>query len=213
MKVSRAPTSLRFPRLGLAASTLARVNTPGEIDKAARRAGEAGYECATLHVAWGFEDDETVDELVGAVIEASTAHTIPLYVEIHRATITQDPWRTLRLVERNPGIRFNGDFSHWYTGLELVYGDLDRKMELMAPVFERVRFMHGRVGNGGHIQVPLADPSMERAMVHYRELWTRSMQGFLRSAGAGDYMIFAPELLESAHQLRAVVSRRGRPVA
>lgn len=192
----QASDAARFRQYGLAASTLARVNSPEEIDPLARQWAATGYDCGTLHLAWGFEDDNEIDSLVRAVVEASGQHEIPLYIETHRATITQDPWRTLQLVERNPEVRFNGDFSHWYTGLEMVYGDIERKFDLLQPVFDRVRYMHARVGNGGHIQVPLADPSMERAMEHYREMWTRSMVGFLQTARPGDYLIFAPELLE-----------------
>jgi hypothetical protein len=192
----QAADAARFRRYGLAAATLARANAPREIEPLARRWAREGYDCGTLHLAWGFEEDDEVDALVRAVITASEEHGIPLYIETHRATITQDPWRTLRMVERNPGVRFNGDFSHWYTGLEMVYGDIERKFDLLQPVFDRVRFIHARAGNGGHIQVPLADPSMAAALEHFREMWTRSMVGFLREARPGDYLIFAPELLE-----------------
>jgi hypothetical protein len=192
----QAVDAARYRQHGLAATTLARANVAEEIEPLARRWAADGYDCGTLHMAWGFEEDDEADALVRAVIAASAEHGIPLFIETHRATITQDPWRTLKLVERNPEVRFNGDFSHWYTGLEMVYGDIERKFDLLQPVFDRVRYMHARVGNGGHIQVPLADPSMERAIEHFREMWTRSMVGFLREARPGDYLVFAPELLE-----------------
>jgi hypothetical protein len=184
-----------YREVGLSMTTAGRANTPEEINAMAAAAADAGYDCVTTHIAWGYEEDAEVDQLVGAVIEASGRHSIPIYIETHRATITQDPWRTIQMVARNPGVRFNGDFSHWYTGTEMIYGDVEAKLDLMAPVFDRVRFMHARVGNTGHVQVPLADPSMETAMGHFREIWTRSFQGFLRSAAPGDYLVFAPELL------------------
>mgnify|MGYP006276712703 CR=1 FL=1 len=186
-----------YAALGLKVTTLGRANTPEEIDAVAKRAVDGGYECATLHVAWGMEDDNEVDRLVGAVLDSSARHGVPLYVETHRATITQDLYRTVKLAERNPDIRFNADFSHWYTGQEMIYGDIDAKFDFIEPVFARVAYMHARVGNSGHIQVPLHDPSMEKAMEHYRELWTRAMAGFLRGAGPGDFLVFAPELLPS----------------
>ncbi len=80
----------------------------------------------------------------------------------------------------------------------MVYGDWAGKLAFLEPVFERVRFFHGRIGNSGCIQMPLSHPSMPRAIGHFRELWTRSCAGFLRSAKPGDWIAFAPELLHPA---------------
>src|SRR6202021_447999 len=98
-----------------------------------------------LHVGNGFEDDAQMDGLVCAVLAASEKIGIPMYIETHRATITQDVWRTIQLPKRIPEIRFNGDFSHFYTGQELPYGNLAAKFNAMQPIFDRVRFMHVRM--------------------------------------------------------------------
>ncbi|MBA3686473.1 MAG: hypothetical protein H0W72_14725 [Planctomycetes bacterium] len=172
-----------------------RVNRPGEVAALAARWRADGYACAILHVGWGHEDDAAVDAIVRDILAVSAGEGFPLFIETHRATITQDTWRTVRLVERHPDVRFNADFSHWYTGLEMVYGDWQDKLAFLAPVFERVRFFHGRIGNSGCIQMPLSHPSMPKAIGHFRELWTRSCAGFLRSAQPGEWIGFAPELL------------------
>jgi hypothetical protein len=104
----------------------------------------------------------------------------------------------VRMIERHPDVRINADFSHWYTGLEMVYGDWAEKLAFLQPVFERVRFFHGRIGNSGCIQMPLSHPSMPRAIGHFRDLWTRSCAGFVRTAQPGDWIAFAPELLHPA---------------
>lgn len=192
----QGPAVAHYATVGLGVATLGRANTPEEIDAFATAAAEDKYECGTLHIGWGFENDAEIDELARAVVQASRDHTIPLFVETHRATIIQDPYRTLRLVERVPEIRFNGDFSHWYTGCEFVYGDIEKKFDLLTPVFERIGFIHARVGNSSNMQVTVHDPSMKVALDHYREMWTRSFAGFKKAAGKGDYIIFAPELLE-----------------
>jgi hypothetical protein len=144
-----------------------------------------------------------MDRLVSAVLEASQRVGLPLYIETHRATITQDAWRTIQLTKRFPEIRFNGDFSHFYTGQELPYGDLQAKWKAMQPIFDRVRFLHGRIGNTCCMQVDIGDGvspvpqafGMHDFLSHYRQMWTRSMRGFLISAAPGDYLIFAPEIL------------------
>ena len=91
---------------------LDRVNTPAEADVIAARHAERGDRCLTLHVGWGVEDDAEVDSLVRAVLDAAQRHRLPTFVETHRATITQDMWRTVQLTKRFPDLRLNGDFSH-----------------------------------------------------------------------------------------------------
>ncbi len=180
---------------GLKVSGGGRVNAPAEAEEQARHGREQGWDCLTLHVGWGHESDLEMDQLVGAILEASAKHDLPLYIETHRATITQDTWRTVQMVGRHPEVRFNGDFSHWYTGLEMRYGDINAKFDFLSPVFERTRFMHGRIGNPGCIQVGIGAGHGLPYVDHFREMWTRSFAGFLRSARPGDYFCFAPELL------------------
>jgi hypothetical protein len=68
-----------------------------------------------------------------------------IVVETHRATITQDSWRTVQITKGFPEVRFNRNFSHYYCGQELAYGDWSSKLAFMEPIFERVGFIHGRI--------------------------------------------------------------------
>ena len=165
--------------------------------KLAAEARNAGLECLTLHIGWGLEDDEEGGRLIRAVLDASQKYAIPLYPETHRATLFQDMWRTVRFANRFPALRFNGDFSHWYTGLEMVYGGFETKFKFIRPVLERVRFLHGRIGNPGCMQVDVGDgdrPYVE----HFRRLWTACFSGFLKTASEGASICFAAELLAPA---------------
>lgn len=184
-------------RLGLKYTAHARINKVGELDALLPKWRSEGFDCATLHVGWGMESDAEIDDLVRYVLDSSAAGDFPLYIETHRATITQDMQRTVKMIERFPEIRFNGDFSHWYTGQEMVYGGIENKWEFIAPVFERVRFIHARIGNPGSIQVDIADGNNQSYVDHFREMWTRAFRGFLRSAGPGDFLCFTVELLWS----------------
>jgi hypothetical protein len=194
---------------GFAHCGLGRVNTPAEALPLARRHTDIGDICLTLHVGWGIEDDDEVSRLVASIIEASDKTGLPIFIETHRATITQDMWRTVQLVKRFPEIRFNGDFSHYYCGQEMVYGGADMisgvpiKMEFMAPIFDRIGFMHGRIASPGAMQMPIDDSSSRPAAANgvadyfadFRSMWSRAIQGFVSNAGAGDVLIFAPEIL------------------
>jgi hypothetical protein len=193
----RAETPLSFCGLN-------RVNTPQEADAIVRRHVDRGDLCLTLHAGWGIEDDAEVFRLVEAILEASGKHQLPVFLETHRATITQDLWRTIQIAKRFPDLRFNGDFSHYYCGQELVYGDWNAKLHFMQPIFDRIGFLHGRIASPGCMQVPIdtdlsARPSQAHGetnyLAHFRQLWTLAMKGFLASAVAGDVLIFAPELL------------------
>jgi hypothetical protein len=180
----------RSRRMKTAAS--GRINFPKEAAPLAERIAGDGYECATLHVGWGMEDDSEVAALIESILEASHRWRAPLYIETHRATICQDMWRTVQLVKRFPEVRFNGDFSHWYAGQEMVYGGFEKKFNFIRPVLDRVRFLHGRIANPGCIQVPVEEPATY--VEHFKQLWTASFRGFLRS-GEGEHITFAPELL------------------
>jgi hypothetical protein len=184
-------------RLGLGRTGLGRINDArGAFELAARLSGE-GQECATVHVGWGTEEDDEAARLIESVLEASEKHRLPIYAETHRATIFQDNWRTVQFVRRFPELHFNGDFSHWYTGSEMVYGGFENKLRFIAPVLERIRFVHGRIGNPGSIQVNIDDGDEQRHpyVTHFRAMWTGAFTGFLKSAQPGDYICFVPELL------------------
>jgi hypothetical protein len=187
---------------------LDRINLATDADVVVSKHTDRGDICVTLHGGWGLEDDHEVFRLVEAILNASERHNLPIFIETHRATITQDIWRTVQITKRFPEIRFNGDFSHYYCGQELVYGDWDAKLAFMEPILERVGFMHGRIASPGCIQVPINDhltyrPTQAHGLVnyldHFKELWARAMAGFLKRAHPGDVLIFAPELLAGTH--------------
>ncbi len=183
--------------LGMGVCGSGRVNAPRDADAIAQAARDEGLECVTLHVGWGLEDDDEMDRLIGAVLNAASKYDLPLYPETHRATIFQDMWRTVRAVERFPELRFNCDFSHWYTGQEMVYGSFEHKLNFIRPVIERGRFVHGRIGNPGSIQVDVGDgDALGRPYVqHFRTLWTAVFASFLSAATGNQTICFATELL------------------
>jgi hypothetical protein len=187
---------------------VARINTPDDADAIAAKHSARGDECLTVHAGWGLEDEDEAFRLVEAILSASDKQCFPIFIETHRATITQDVWRTVRIARNFPEVRFNGDFSHYYCGQELVYGNWNTKLAFMQPIFERVGFLHGRIASPGCMQVPIGPSLSTRPLQaygvvdyleHFRELWTLAMAGFLHNARPGDVLIFAPELLPGTH--------------
>lgn len=182
---------------GLGICGSGRVNLPEDAERLAREASIGDLECLTLHVGWGYEDDDEAAALIEAVLAASSKHSIPLYVETHRATIFQDMWRTVRFLDRFSSLEFNGDFSHWYTGSEMVYGGFHKKVTFIQPVIDRVRFIHGRIGNPGCMQVDIGTISEARNLSfvqHFCTLWTKVFENYIRS-GIRKPFTFTTELL------------------
>ena len=197
------PASPVLPHCGLG-----RINHPTESDALFARHAERGDKCLTLHVGWGWEEDREVGQLVESVLTASERYALPAFIETHRATITQDVWRTVQITKWFPEVLFNGDFSHYYCGQEMVYGDWQTRLEFMAPLFSRIGFMHGRIASPGCMQASIGTDFRARPrlaygqadyLAHFRDLWTHAMRGFIASAGPGDVLVFAPELLSGEY--------------
>ncbi|PWF49044.1 hypothetical protein [Massilia glaciei] len=100
-------------RAGALMHASGRVVDPARVRDLVAEHKEHGFGLGTIHLGTGFESQAEGYALAEAVLEASAALRYPLYVETHRATITQDPRRTLDLIERYPALRLNADFSHW----------------------------------------------------------------------------------------------------
>jgi hypothetical protein len=182
---------------GLGVCGSGRANLPEDAERLAREAHLANLECLTLHVGWGYENDDQAVALIEAVLAASSRHSIPLYVEPHRATIFQDMWRTMHFLDRFGQLEFNGDFSHWYTGCEMVYGGFHQKVAFIQPIIDRVRFIHGRIGDPGCIQVNIGSISAARNLSyvqHFCTLWTKVFENHIRS-GIQKQFTFTTELL------------------
>lgn len=203
-------------RAGVTMHAAARIVDPAQALPTLERLRDLGFALTTLHLGTGFDTTDEGYALVEALLEAISRSGHPAYVETHRATLTQDPRRTLDLIARYPELRFNADFSHWYTGCEMRYGDWDAKLAMLEPVFARTRYIHGRIGDSGALQVAVEDRDAPHVR-DFRQLWTRAMQGFLANAAPSERLFFAPELLPYAVEVNGVMVypayARQRPLA
>lgn len=184
----------RIHNAGLQPLGMARATEPQQLAAIAERHSDQGLGFTNLHLGTGFDSDAQMDALADALLNAQARYNYPLLVETHRATVTQDIWRTLRWIERFPQLRFTADLSHWYTGHELIYGgEFTTRAAQLRPVLARVRAIHGRIGNSGCIQTPLDQAG--DYIRHFTWLWTEASRGFLQQAGDEDVLSFAAELL------------------
>lgn len=164
----------------------------------------------TLHLGTGFETPSEALALVEATLKSSATHGVPVLVETHRATLFQDPARALSLVETFPELRFTADLSHWYTGVELVYGDLEAKLVALQPVLERCRMIHGRISDPGCIQVAVEPSDTALHVEHFRRMWTSIIEACAASDEVSE-LPFVVELLPAGVHYARTVDRGDGP--
>ena len=178
---------------------VAQIADPKALYSLAREQRNAGFEATNVIAGTGFETDTELDSYCDAIINASAKEGHPLYLETHRGSITQDARRTLDAIKRFPELRFTADLSHWYVGNDLSNGNFDAKVEMLDPLFERVRFVQGRVSSPTRVQVALDGPEDNRYFVtQYRSLLKACFAGFLATSQKNARIPFAPELLPAS---------------
>lgn len=180
---------------GLSTVGIERCLDVAAVDVAAARARNAGHRALTLHLGHGFESEDEADRLLQAVAHAERRSALPLLIETHRATLTQDPWRTLGLLRRHPQLHLTGDFSHWVAGCELRYGPLADKLAYLAPVFERTAMLHGRVCTAGNFQVCSHEGLHADDQALFERLWRPCLKA---ATTRGQELLFCVELLPAA---------------
>jgi hypothetical protein len=204
----------RARELGLAASAISPARTPSEVEAIVGMWAGGQAESVTLHLGTGFETPAEASALVRCVLDAQERHGVAALVETHRATLFQDPARALALVAEFPALRFTADLSHWYTGVELVYGDFDAKVAALAPVFERCRMVHGRISDPGCIQVAVTDPAdgepEPEHVTHFRRLWAAVLDACSSAVDAPAELPFVVELLPARAHYARTIERGGR---
>lgn len=199
----------RAAALGLAVSAVSPARTVDDVEALTGMWAGGLAESLTLHLGTGFETPAEATALVEATLDMQDRHGVPVLIETHRATLFQDPARALALVAEYPELRFTADLSHWYTGVEMVYGDWQAKVDALAPVFERCRMIHGRVSDPGCIQVAVHDGDLgddgPDYVKHFIELWAAVI-----ASGHVDELPFVVELLPARAHYARTVERDGR---
>ena len=160
-----------------------------------RRHRDVGCDSTTIHLGTCFQSDSEMLALGETVLKIADTERYPVYIETHRATMTQDMWRTLMLVEHLPELRFAGDFGQWYLGHEIPYGGVEEAIARLEPIFARTRLLHLRLTSGAAGQIATDDTDAEGHLPAFLRAWRSACAGFLGSASPGDYLGAYVELL------------------
>lgn len=120
--------------------------------------------------------------LLAGIERLSAEAGIPVYVETHRGTITQDLIRTAEYVRSLPDLKLTIDYSHYVAAGELhtVSDEAEWWLQSLLP---NACSIHTRISNGEQIQID-PGPSGEHPMVaHFAHWWESAMRHFLSRSG------------------------------
>ncbi len=177
-------------RLGLIIQT--HPLTPDDINATLALAKQSRAVAINTHIRTPHIDHDDAVQLVKGLISRATDASIPLYCETHRGCLTQDLYRTAKLAEVIPEMRFTLDVSHYVLSEEQP-GPTEKLAALLDIILDRTEMIHGRISNGQQIQQHTVDPTSDLAQ-SYKAFWTEAMRRWRMRKPAGSTLIFTPEL-------------------
>ncbi|MDQ0112122.1 sugar phosphate isomerase/epimerase family protein [Paenibacillus harenae] len=124
--------------------------------------------------------DEPAVSLLGELKRLAEKHALPVHIETHRGTITQDLIRTVGYVRRLGGLPLTIDFSHYVVAGEL-HTISDEAEELLGELLVHTAGIHARVSNGEQVQVSIGDEGEHPMVPRYKRWWKDGMKHWLQT--------------------------------
>ncbi|MDR3515738.1 MAG: sugar phosphate isomerase/epimerase [Azospirillaceae bacterium] len=139
----------------------------------------------------------SIDGMVAVVREwlrIGREEGMPLQFETHRASITNDLFATLQLLDAVPEMRLAADLSHYVVDREMI-PPLSAEMSLMiSRILARSDSFQGRIATRNQIQVPLAFPQHAKWLQLFEGWWREGFTRWRAQADADDRLVFLSEL-------------------
>jgi hypothetical protein len=160
----------------------------------AQRAADFGVSFLNAQVHDAFVGDDDAVARLETLYAECDAMRMPLFIETHRGTITQDLRRTLEYGRRVPRMRYTLDASHYVVAGEITDPERATPFEgALAEIIRRSASVHARVSNGEQVQVDIGDG--RGALVGaYRRWWASAYRHWLGEAAPGEFFPFVCEL-------------------
>jgi sugar phosphate isomerase/epimerase len=164
------------------------------ISSIAERAQALGVSFLNAQVHDAFTSDAGAVARLEALYAECDAIGMPLFIETHRGTVTQDLRRTIEYGRRVPRIRYTLDASHYVVAGEVTEpGLVPRFVEALSEIIRRSSSIHARVSNGEQVQVDVGDGT-GTLVTPYRAWWTSAYRHWLAEAALGEFFPFVCEL-------------------
>ncbi|MBP1965378.1 sugar phosphate isomerase/epimerase family protein [Paenibacillus aceris] len=140
-----------------------------------------------------FVVDQEAVQLLDGILAASEQTNIPVYIETHRGTVTQDLIRTVSYCNSLPRLPLTIDLSHYVVAGEMN-GTSNNAETLFDRLLKQTACIHARVSDGEKIQVDVGAEGDHPMLVHFKRWWRKAMLNWLASASSGTALPFVTEL-------------------
>ncbi|MGY1813894.1 sugar phosphate isomerase/epimerase family protein [Blastococcus sp. SYSU D00820] len=124
----------------------------------------------------------------------SSAAGMPVELETHRFTLTNDLHATVALLDAVPELPLAVDLSHYVVGNELPDGPDPRIDPLLDRVLERGTSFQGRIATRGQVQVGPRFPQHAGAVARFRGWWAQGFAAWRARNTADAELSFVCEL-------------------
>ncbi|MBD3922340.1 sugar phosphate isomerase/epimerase [Paenibacillus sp. PR3] len=158
-----------------------------------RAAAYGGIRAVNVQVMTPFLTGERAIELLSGIAGLADEYRLPVNVETHRGTITQDLIRTAEYVERIPNLRLTADLSHYVLAGEMLNVPEQAETHFRL-LLSRADCIHARLSNGEQIQVDIGTDGTHPMLVRYGQWWQEGMWNWQQSHPEGGSLLFIPEL-------------------
>lgn len=171
---------------GLALSVNAYPKSAADLERFLQqaRAYEDVISFVNVQVMTPFMIDGPALKLLGELKRLGGEYGLPVHIETHRGTITQDLIRTADYVRQLDGLPLTIDFSHYVVAGEL-HTISEEAEALLQQLLLHTAGIHARVSNGEQIQVSIGDDGGHPMTPHFRRWWKDGMKRWLQRSGAG----------------------------
>ena len=139
-----------------------------------------GADYLTVRVNGSLKASPDIAEILEDMFDLANDAGLPLFIETHRGTVTQDLRRTVKVIDRFKKVRFTGDFSHYALAGELTGTWSDEIWDHFRPIAARCGNWHGRISFAEQVQNDISDGSDELVQ-QFKRLWSMGMAAWLKS--------------------------------
>lgn len=137
----------------------------------------------------------------------SREYGVPVLIETHRNTISNDLWATREMLDRVPGLPLLADLSHYVCGQEIHLPVTPRNEALIDRILSHAQAFHGRVSSSEQIQLEISFDCYKPWLDQFLLWWERGFAKWLAQASDTDSLTFTCELGPAPY---AITDRDGR---
>jgi hypothetical protein len=194
---------------GLAIGFSARALDPDDLLAPIELAHRMRADYLSVRVNGSLKASPEIAEILEDMFELVNDAGLPLFIETHRGSVTQDLRRTVKVIDRFKKVRFTGDFSHYALAGEMTGPWSEEVWDHFRPIAARCGHWHGRISFGHQAQNDIGDGLGELAQ-QYKKLWSMGMASWLKKSQPGDVLPFTCELDPAPY---AVIDPSGRELS